>query len=254
MSENVNDDLMEGLGTDDSIENEKNSLGGGGFILESGLVDLEILAAFLTLTDAGAKCFNLHAKNEDGITLKERFYMTSNKEKGQKNYSEKNGKKRYLRGFNQANGVALLCMKMNLADLKLQKKLVEMWSFEEGGMENVSVPMFVDLVGKIITVGVLKKIEDKKKNVAAQGEKADWQPTGEVKTINVMDKFFRAKDGLTVADIRAKEKEPTFRNDWDDKWTGVTQDTSTGKAGKGTGGTSEDGKVEDKKDALFSDD
>ena len=60
-------------------------------------------------------------------------------------------------------------------------------------------------------------------NVAAEGEKPNWQPTGDTKEENEIDKFFRARDKMTTAEILAGAEEPGFYTKWGDKNIGVTK-------------------------------
>src|SRR5271170_5746677 len=99
--------LLKNLSTDDSIFNEKDSVGNGGPV-ESGLYPATISLAYVTKAASEALGLVLVAKTASGRDVKQTLWMSSGKEKGGKNYYEKDGQKHYLPGFLIANSLALL--------------------------------------------------------------------------------------------------------------------------------------------------
>ena len=61
-------------------------------------------------------------------------------------------------------------------------------------------------------------------------------PSGETRDENEIDKFFRASDRMTTAEIRAQATEAVFASSWEKKWSGKTRDRSKSVASNGTAG------------------
>ena len=84
-----------------------------------------------------------------------------------------------------------------------------------------------ELHGQQIIAGVLKQTVDKTK----KNDSGVYVATGETRDENEIDKFFRAKDSLTVAEILAQASEATFINSWREKNAGVTRMKAKGASG-----------------------
>ena len=95
------------------------------------------------------------------------------------------------------------------------------------------VEAIVDLMGQEILIGVIKQTVDKTKKNEATGT---YEPTGETREENEIDKFFRARDRMTTAEIRAKAETAAFADTWSAKWTGKSRDKSKGASAAGTAG------------------
>lgn len=230
--------LLKNLETSKDIAGEEDRLGGGGFTVESGLYDLDIVLAYLSESQGGASALNVTFKTEDGKEIRQQFWLTSGKEKGQKNYyvTEK-GDKKYLPGFLSANGLCLLTLGKELVEVagNAETKVVKLYDYDTKSERNTEVPMLVDLIGQRITGGVHKQKVDKK----VKGEDNVYRPTGETRHQNEVNKFFRIEDGLTVKEIESGVTNAKFKEDWGNKWTGVEVDKSTGAgAGVSTGAPS----------------
>lgn len=214
------------------VEEEKDSLGGGGFgPLETSIQDLTIEHAFGEISRNGAKALVIHAKNADGHQVRTKLWVINRKGK---QYTEKDGNRRYTKGYNQANAICLLTTGKELKAMKWEKKTIELYDFVAKGMEHTPVQMCMDLIGKTFTVGLLKQIVDINENQGSQ-DKPNYQPSGYTREENEFDKIFCAKEGknygLTVVQIRAKETEPTFKEAWIEKNDGKTRDRSKAKKG-----------------------
>ena len=224
--------MLAGLTTDESIQDEKDSLGSSG-PLDSNVYDLTIKYAFMTKSKGGALALNLHLNEASGALLRQQLWVTSGDAKGNKNYYERNGKRHYLPGFNIANAVSLLSVGKEISKLDTEEKTIKLYNFDSKSEEPTVVDMVMDLVGKEITCGVLKQVVDKNVKDPATGE---YVPSGETRTENEIDKVFRTRDKLTVAEIRRKLTEPVFYEEWTAKWKGKEKDKSTGTKTSGTTG------------------
>jgi len=226
--------ILASLVTDDSIANEKDTVGGGSRILESGLYHCTVETAHIGKAASGALSLVVSFKTDDGRSFRQTFWMTSGSAKGCKNYYEKDGEKHYLPGFVQANSLALLTVGQEISQLDTEQKVIPLYNAEAKAEVPTKVDMVMDLVGKEILVGVLKQIVDKTKKNEATGT---YEPTGETREENEVDKFFRARDKMTTAEIRAQAEEANFYKVWSEKWTGKVKEKAKGVAAVGNAGT-----------------
>jgi hypothetical protein len=224
--------ILSNLATDSSINEETDRL--GGFQpLESDLYPLTIERAFVTTAVSGAAALNVHFKTDSNKELRSQFWMTSGTAKGCKNYYiNKDGDKFYLPGFNQANALCLLTVGKEISKLTTEPKVINLYDPTQKKEVPTKVEMLMDLIGKKIIGGVLKQIEDKRTKNADTGE---YEPTGETRMTNEVDKFFRERDGLTVMEIKSRKTTPEFQTQWKEKWFGQVNDKSTGAEGVQSG-------------------
>jgi len=218
--------LLSNLSTDASVTEEKDSVGSSG-PLDSGLYKSTVALAYVTKSAGGAMGLVLNLKTEAGRELRQTLWMTSGTAKGGKNYYEKDGEKFYLPGFNHANSLALLTCGKEISELDTETKVVNVYSAEAKSEVPTKVEMLMDLLGKEIIVGVLRQTVDKtKKNDAGV-----YEPTGETRDENEIDKLFRAKDRMTTAEIRAQAETAGFIDTWDAKHRGTVKMKAKGACG-----------------------
>lgn len=220
--------LLASLATNDEIATEKDSLGGGNAPLESGMYDCTIAMAHINKSSGGATGLVLTLKTADNREVRQTLWMTSGTAKGAKNYYEKDGEKHYLPGFTHANSLCLLAVGKEISTLDTETKVINQYSYEAKAEVPTKVEVVMDLLGKEITVGLIKQTVDKTKKNESTGV---YEATGETRDENEIDKFFRAADKMTTAEIRAQATEATFASTWDTKWAGKTKMRSKGSAG-----------------------
>jgi hypothetical protein len=220
---------LKNLTSDATIANEKDSVGGGG-VLESGLYPATVTLAYVTKSAGGATGLVLHAKTSMGRDIRQTLWMTSGTAKGAKNYYEKDGQKNYLPGFIAANALALLATGKEISELDTETKVVNVYSYEAKAEVPTKVDVPVDLMGKEIIIGLIKQTVDKNAKNETTGA---YEPTGETRDENEIDKFFRAADKMTTAEIRAAANEPAFYATWESKFSGIVRmkAKATGTAG-----------------------
>lgn len=219
--------LLKNLKTTEDVKAETDNLGGGG-LFDSNIYDFVISLAYVKAATSGAIGLFLELKSPEGRTLKTNMYMTSGREKGGKNYSEKDGVKTYLPGFNQANGLCLLTLGKEISELETEEKVVKLYDYTAKSEVPTKVDALTDLHGQSIKAGVIKQIVDKQKKNDVTNQ---YEPTGETREENEVDKFFRAKDGFTVAEIRAQAEKAEFIELWVEKNKGKVKNKSKGAAG-----------------------
>ena len=223
--------LLTNLKSDDSIAQERDSVGSGG-VLDSNLYAANISLAYLTKSAGGAVGLVLNAKTDGGREIRQTLWMTSGTAKGGKNYYEKDGEKHYLPGFNLANSLALLTVGKEISELDTETKVVNTYSHEAKAEVPTKVEMLVDLLGKDILIGLIKQTVDK----TQKNDAGAYVPTGETREENEVDKLFRARDRMTTAEIRAKADVAGFITTWEAKWAGKVRDKAKGAGAAGTAG------------------
>ncbi len=214
--------IFKNVTADDSIANERDSVGGGG-VLESGLYPATVKLAYATTAASGAMGLVLHLQTEQGREIRETLWITSGKAKGCKNYYEKDGQKHYLPGYLNATALTLLTLGKELSEVDTETKVVNVYSREAKAEVPTKVEMLMDLLNQPIHVGVLKEIADK----TTKADDGSYVPTGETREQNIIDKFFRASDNKTTSEIRAEVEQAVFANAWKERWNGKTRDRSS---------------------------
>ena len=224
--------LLANLTSDESIANEKDSVGGGG-VLESNIYPAKVTLAYVTKSGGGALGLVVSAKTAEGRDIKQTLWMTSGTEKGCKNYYEKDGQKNYLPGYLAANALALLTTGKEISGLETETKVVNVYNSDAKAEVPTKVEMVMDLLGKEILIGLIKQTVNKTKKDEVTGV---YLPTGETRDENEIDKFFRASDRKTTAEIRAQVEEAKFADTWLEKWQGKVKDKSSKTAATGAPG------------------
>jgi len=226
---------------DASIEQEKDTLGGGGFVWDTGLYDVVIDSVYMDQSKGGAYSLNFVFKTAEGKELRNTQYVTSGTAKGTRNYYEKDGKKHYLPGFTAANDIAVAATGKELSGLEMEDKIVEIYDFDLKKKVPTTKPVFMEMIGKTFKLGVQKVKEYK--NI--KNDAGDYVPGPDIKEFNEVAKSFN-NEGLTSVEAKAGITEPEFVNKWlernkadfvKDKTKGVTPTAGGGASGMPAAGT-----------------
>ena len=215
--------LFNNITIDDSIAQDKDVLGGGSRALESNAYDFKIKNAYVTKAASEALGVTLELETDAGEKLKHTEWVTSGKEKGCKNYyiDKKTQEKRYLPGFNNINAVCLLTVGKELSEMEDEERQVMLWNSEAKKEVPTKTPVLVDLLGKEITLGVLKEVTNKTKYNESTKTRDIVEGTVESNTVA---KVFRTRDRKTVAEIRGNVEEAVFYSQWVERNAGKTVD------------------------------
>lgn len=223
--------LLNGMKTDKTIQNERDSLGGFS-PLDSDLYDLKIKLAFLTVATTEAIALNLHCETDAGKAFRAKLWIQSGKKKGATHYfKDKQGSKQYLPGFNQANAICLLTVGKELSDMVTEDKVINLYDPTQKKEVPTKVEMLMDILGEKFKCGIIKQIVDVTSLNDGTGQ---YEPTGKTRFENEIDKIFRSADGFTATEIRAKLDKPLFIHEWTKKWAGEVKDKSTSGAKPGS--------------------
>ena len=244
--------LFKSKANDSDVTQEKDTLGGSR-LFNSGIVDFIIESAFITFSAGGAMAFNAHLKDKvSGNIFRVLEWVTSGDEKGNKNTYTNDKGTFYLPGYNIANAITQLAADMVLQDISeddLIVKNIKLWNGKEKKEVITEVNMVEELIGKPITVGVLKCIVDK----TAKNDAGKYVATGETREENQIGKIFHTETGFTVQELKAGVEEgqdPKFRSEWAEKYTDQVQDKSS-KDAKATKGAPGAATAPEKKSSLF---
>jgi len=216
------------LKDDTSIQEEKDVLGGGSKFgpVASDTYNTTISMIYTRTTANGARYVCMTLKTAEGREIRvEDMLVNSGNAKGNKHYYEtKAGERRYHKGYTLVNHLAMLTAEKHLAELDTEEKVIKLWNFKSRSEEPTKVPVIAELLDKPITAAIFNKIEDKTAYDEASG---NYLVTGETRTFNEVDKFFRASDNMTVSELKAGADTATFYNTWKAKWEGKVRDFSS---------------------------
>jgi len=236
---------------DDKAEGEKDTL--GGFLRDSDATKFKIDVAYLSQSSGGAMSLTLHAVDDNNKEYRETIYFTN--KQGQ-TYWERDGKRNNLPGFNLIQAICLLAGRKPLSEMTSEDKDIKVYDFEQQREVVKTMPTLKELTNADVVLGILRVIEDKKKKNEATGV---YEPTGETRELNKIDKVFRAGCNRTVTEIQAGEETGSFIDKWLDKHKGQVLNTAKGKKGNdgnvGTGmptGSGDSGSESNSGGSLFS--
>lgn len=227
--------MFNDLTMSNDIQKEKDVIGGSR-VLESGLYNLTVKVAYGGQSSGGAKFLQVVAQTDDGQEYRETLYVTN--KKGENYYLDKSNNKVYLPGFNTAEGLCALAAGKHLNQATFEQKVIPVYDYDQKKEIPTNVPVCIDLIGKRITAGIIKQTVNK----TVKDGQGNYQPTNEKRDENFIDKLFHIDSGMTVAELTAKATESAFKQQWADKFTGVTRDkfkavsgTPSASAGASTG-------------------
>lgn len=220
--------LLSGVKTDSAIQTEKDTLGGGRTLVESGVHAARIKLAYLSKATSGALALNIVA-DIAGSEYKEALYITN--KNGENFYVTKDNakEKRFLAGFLHADAIALLTTGKSILELPTENKIVKLYNFQAKAELPTEVEVLVGLIGKEVQLGILKTQEFKR----AKQDDGTYVETTETQETNSIEKVFHATHGKTVAECRAQAESATFIEEWKNTWAGKLRDKTKGKSPNG---------------------
>lgn len=231
--------LLSNLKPQDDVKGEeKDSVGGGRPVYDSGIYAGTIKLAYLQKSKGGALGLFLTIETDDGKEITQAMYVTGGDSKGNKHYYEKDGEKFYLPGFNMANSLSMLTAGVPLFEVETETKTIALYNYEAKGEVPTKVEVATGLMNKRIYVGLIKQEVQKTAKNEATGQ---YDPIDGTRFENDIDKFFCAHDAfdkMTTSEIMAKKQDDTvvaaFYDTWDKANTGKVRDkTGGGKAKAG---------------------
>jgi len=219
------------LTVDETMNAGTDSVGSSG-PWDSDIYQTTVEMAYMQKSDSGALGIHLTLKGADERLLRQSVYVTGGDAKGNLHYYVKDGKKNLLPGYVMIDALALLSVGKPLSQLAPENRIIKVYDFDAQAEVPAEKEVLVELLGQPIYTAVQKQVVDK--NV--KGADGSYVPSGETKEVNEIDKFFRAKDKMTQAEILANASEAAFFNTWKTKWEGQVRNRAKGAAKSGTAG------------------
>ena len=217
----------------DGLEEAKDSLGGNFAARETGIYTGKLTAAYLTIAGSGAQAINLVFN--DGTEYREAVYITN--KKGENFFLNKDDKTKKvpLPGFTIIDDICLCTTEKPLADQDVEDKAIKLYDFEAKKELPKSVPVLVELLGKEVSLAIVRQLENKQ----AKDSAGVYQPTAETRESNVISKVFHTASKMTMVEARQGNETGTFWDSWLERNKGQISDKRSikdGQAGAPKGG------------------
>lgn len=191
---------------DDKIESD--FVGGGG-VFDTDIYPATIKTAYIgKASKSDARSFNL-LLDINGKELRSQIWVTNRN--GEVTYKDKKtGEDRNLPGFSQVNSLCMLVAGKELGDLEVEEVTVKLYDFDAKKELPKAVDCFTELHGEKINVAVQHQIVDKTENDG----NGKYVPTGDVRDVNEIIKFFPEDKLVTISEIAHYVK--SLGGDFDD--------------------------------------
>lgn len=231
--------LFANLGAE-GLEETQDRIGGGFQPRETDAYDMNITMAYADKAQSGAQSVTLLGKFNDGREYRETLWVTN--KKGENYFLNKDDptKKVGLPGFTIVDEICLVTTDAPLQAQPTEEKLVKIYDFDQKKEVPTNKHVLVDLIGKTVTLGIGKVLENKSQKDAA----GNYQPIADTREINVIEKVFHNESKMTVPEARrdakliAEGKQPegsSFFAAWVERNKGVLRDKRTIKEGGDAG-------------------
>ena len=214
--------------TNDGLEETTDRLGGFQ-IRATDIYQATIKAAYAGQSAGGARNVTIVAELPDG-EYSETIYVTNkNGENWFPNQNDKS-KKVPLPGFTTIDDICLVTTGKSLSEQDTEEKVVKIYDFDERKELPKAVPMLVDLIAQTLFLGIVQQTVDKNQKNESTGE---YEPTGETRDENVIEKVFHDPTKMTVVEARQGATEPVFYEKWLSKNKDQVRNKAKGADGKG---------------------
>lgn len=213
----------------DGLEETKDRLGGS-YLLDTGVYDMTVKLAYAIESANGAKGTVLTLDN-GGREYRETIYVTNRQGENFFLNRDDKSKKVPLPGFTTIDDLCLCATGVSLSEQEVEEKMVKVYDYDLKAEVPKSVPVITSLLGKQVTLGIVRILENKSEKNAA----GVYEPIADEREINQIDKVFHTETRLTTPEARTGMTAGEFYGKWVEKNTGVTRDArkiKDGQAGK----------------------
>ena len=202
----------------DDIKLKETSLGGGSYLWDSGVYKTIVDMAYFDQSKGGAHSLNVTLLGEDGKKLKQTIWFTNRKE--EVHFVNQKGEKDYLPGYTLANNLSLIITgeDVNEAFDKSEKKMVNVYDFNEKKEKPTEKSVATSLLGKPVKVAILKQTVNKRVNDGS----GNYVDSAETRDENQIKEFYFADSDLTVVEKAKDAKEALMMPKWAERNTGKT--------------------------------
>jgi len=212
----------------DGLEESQDRLGGGFQPRSTDIYNMEIVLFYAGQSKEGAKSITIHAKDSTGL-YRETIYITNKKGENFFLNRDDNSKKVPLPGFTTVDDICLAATGFPLAAQEFEEKVFNLYDFDQKKEVPTKVMVALEVMGKTVSLGIQKVLEDKTAKNASTGE---YEPTGESKETNSIAKVFHTESKVTMAEAR-EGKEAAFWDSWLERNKDQTYDKRKDKSGNG---------------------
>jgi len=213
--------LLDSVQTSNDAKGETDTLGGGSFLLDSGIYPTKIEQAFLTKSTGGALAMNLRVKvkKADGSLGEHREVIYFTNRNGETEYS-RDGVKHQLPGYITVNAVCKLATGKTLKELGTSQGVVPVWNSQARKEVATTVELVNGLGGAELYLGIQRI----KENKTEKGGDGKYHPINQPKELNSIDKVFRVADKMTLPEVISGATEPQHFNAWVERFSGQVVD------------------------------
>lgn len=204
------------------VERSEDTLSGGFNLLDSDIYEAKIKAAYGGASQAGALNVTVVCDIK-GQEYSETIYITR---RDKLPYFEKNGKRRFLPGYNIVNSICKITTGKSLTELDSEDKTLLIFDSNEKKRKPTEVPVLTELSGKTVCLGIVKELRNK----AVQDAHGIYRDTEETREDNRINAVFDVDTHRTLNEIE-DNKEAIFWDKWLEKNKGITVDRRTLKEG-----------------------
>lgn len=204
------------------VERSEDTLSGGFNLLDSDIYEAKIKAAYGGASQAGALNVTVVCDIK-GQEYSETIYITG---RTKLPYFEKNGKRRFIPGYNIVNSICKIATGKGLTELDSEDKTLLIYDPNEKKRKPTEVPVLTELSGKTICLGIVKELRNK----AVQDAHGIYRDTEDTREDNRINAVFDADTHRTLNEIE-DNKEAVFWDKWLEKNKGITVDRRTVKEG-----------------------
>lgn len=214
--------------TNEGLEETQDRIGGS-FTLETDIYNMTVKMAYAITSSGGAQGVVFIGDN-GGKEYRETLWVTN--KKGENFFLNKDDKTKKvpLPGFTVMDDICVATTEKPLAEQDTEEKVVNIYDFEQQKELPKSVPVLVELIGKPVSLAILKILENKS---VKQGD--DYVAVADERHVNAIDKVFHTETRVTM--VEARNGQPAaFWDAWLERNKGQTRDKRTIKGDGGSAG------------------
>jgi hypothetical protein len=216
--------------TTEGLEESQDRLGGFR-TFESGAYTGTIKAAYAGKSaNSVAQSITVILDTESG-EYRETFWITNKSGENFFRNKQDNAKKVPLPGFQIVDDLCWVTTNKALSQQATEDKVMNVYDANAKAELPKSVPMLVDLLGKKVTLGILKEVRNKQ----VKNSNGEYVDTDESREENVTDKVFHFPSNLTVVEARQGARQASFFGAWVKEKVGKTRDRRSNKDGAANG-------------------
>jgi len=210
--------LVESTGTVQVIE--KDTLGGGKFTLDSGVYEFTIKSMYPVKNKGGSTSMQLVLETADKKTFNPCIYFMDKDGSMTtiSNWGDTKGKKVDTFGKQHLDAICRMAVGKSLVEVSAseeKKTVIKQFTKDE----KIQVDMYMDVIGKKVTLGILET----RVNKQAQDATGKYVPINEERIENSISKIF-SNEGFTKEELDKKLTTPVFIEAWKEKFEGKLQD------------------------------